>query len=351
MNLTTLRSQIAAIHRLTAADFDAQYTIDSVNLLTTAINAAQRKVQSLIDFEYCMIDADLAITQSTLTGNITNAKLAGTSTAVTLKRIQHVGLPIAGSDFIPIEFLTDETQADRIKRQLGRQGYDPALTAAEYGIGDTAPYAWQQGQLIRFGPSSQFTAASLAPTFTARLNAIKFLPEYVDGDTVTVTLNTGAVTFTSYGTLNGAPIYFGVSTVAYALWRASNGTDWYFTLADPSVINGTPTNYFKATPVDPSNPGASYTETGSLTPTSVVVGSPTGITTDFIMENGWRYLLYESVLYTNRYIKSFANRQEGNIDEPAIQTNAQEALQELIAWNNSIREGTTSPATIPGAGK
>jgi len=83
----------------------------------------------------------------------------------------------------------------------------------------------------------------------------------------------------------------------------------------------------------------------------VVVGSPTGITTDFIMENGWRYLLYESVLYTNRYIKSFANRQEGNIDEPAIQTNAQEALQELIAWNNSIREGTTSPATIPGAGK
>jgi len=350
MNLTTLRSQIAAIHRLTAAAFDAEYTIDSVDLLTTAINAAQRKAQSLIDLEYCMIDADLVITQSTLSGSITNAKLAGTTTPVTLKRIQHVSLPIAGSDFIPIEFLTDENQADRIKRQVGRQSYNPTLSADEYGIGETAPYAWQQGQLIRFGPSTEFDAASLSPTFTVRLNAIKFLPEYVDGDTVTVTINGTASTYRTYGaTLNGAPIYFGAQL---ALWLSADGLTWFLTNAKDSQIGDeTPSeqNYTLVITAG-AGPAGTYTENPSVTGT-VVVGTPTGNTTDFLMENGWRYLLWEGVLHTNRFIKSFANKQEGNIDEPAIQANAQEALQELIAWNTSIRDGTTSPATIPGAGR
>lgn len=352
MNLSQLRSQIAAFHRKTTAAFNATYTIDSIDIITPAINAAQRKAQNLIEFEYSMIDADLVI-GTTLQGDLSTAKLAGTSTAVSIKCVQHVELPVAGSQYFPIEFLIDNTQGDRIKRQAGRQSYDPALTLADIGVGDIAPYAWQQGQVIKFGPASQFTAAAVATGFTARLSAVKFLPEYVDGNTVTVTLSVASPTgqtFTTYGgLLNGSPIYFGNGM---ALWRNSAGTNWYVTIANSTNINVEPPvgDYYKLTTTSTS-PAGTFTEFATGTPTCVV-STPTGIATDFIMENGFRYLLWESILQTNKFIKTFAPRTEGNVDEAAIQAYAEEALQELSLWNTALARGTTRPsASIPGTGK
>ncbi len=345
MNLTQLKAHHAAMHRKTVTDFNTAFALDASDIITPAINAAARKAQNLIDFEFSNLNADLAITATTWTGSLTNAKLVGTSTPVSVKRVQHVLIPISGG-YIPVEFVTNEIQSDRDKRQLGRQNYDPALTAADYGLGGTSPFAWQQGQSIYFGPSSQLQAASLVTGFTARLSIVKFLPDYVDGETVTVTLSVAsptAQTFTAYGgLLNGSPIYFGNGM---ALWRNAAGTNWYVTNANVANINVTPppSDYYQLTTTSTS-PAGTYVEHASGTPTCVV-GTPTGNTTDFIMEFGWKFLLYESVLQTNRIVKSWATKTEGNLDEPLITAYANEALAELAEWNKSISSGTTEART------
>lgn len=295
MNLYDLRNQIATIHRKTPEDF----VINGVDILLPAINAARRKAESLIDFEYSSVNADLEIDGTTLLGDLGDAVLAGTTTAVLVKRIQHVMLPISGGIYLPIELLSDQSQADRLKRQLGRTNYDPGLTLADLGIGDTAPYAWQQGSVLAFGPATQFTDALVSSGFTVRLNIVRFLDDY----TTEEGLDTLASTYT-------------IVTV---------------TATGRLTVEGTLT----------------VGTTGSSSTTSLTVDGLVTIsdatTEDFILVNGWRFLLWEAVLQTNRYWKSFAPKEEGNLDEAVIQAYATEALDELAAWNTSISQGNTDP--------
>jgi hypothetical protein len=73
----------------------------------------------------------------------------------------------------------------------------------------------------------------------------------------------------------------------------------------------------------------------------------TGAEVDFILTNGWRYLMWKAIQELNTNIKEFVPRQEGNIDSAEVAGFAAEAFGALIAWDKSIAESTTTPDAPP----
>lgn len=69
--------------------------------------------------------------------------------------------------------------------------------------------------------------------------------------------------------------------------------------------------------------------------------------TDFFTQYGSDYLQWAGILEVNKLFRRFAPKQEGNIDEPAIQAAADAALQEFIAWDNSITKGASEFSMPP----
>lgn len=93
-----------------------------------------------------------------------------------IKTVDNVLLPIAGGNYVPVEFLDNETWVARIRRQLGRTWtYDPAATYAGIGLLWQNPIAVQQGQIITLYPA---TGSTLMFPIVVQLDAIRFLPDY-----------------------------------------------------------------------------------------------------------------------------------------------------------------------------
>lgn len=65
--------------------------------------------------------------------------------------------------------------------------------------------------------------------------------------------------------------------------------------------------------------------------------------TDFIMDNGAKYMLWQSIIETNKLWRRFAPRQEGNLDESALQDLADEAFAALIQWDAGLSAGSSNP--------
>lgn len=55
------------------------------------------------------------------------------------------------------------------------------------------------------------------------------------------------------------------------------------------------------------------------------------------------FLQWQGVIECNKLIKFFVQRQEGNLDETNLQAEASNSFQSLIAWDRSIRDGTSTP--------
>lgn len=236
MTVLQLKNLIAKNLGYTAA---SDLVLNTVDGGLASLNAARRKAEQIRDFKYSEVLADLSIA----TGGTLLSAATVSSTAISVKRVKDVLLPIASSEYIPVEFLTEEEWIDRRKRQVGRAAYSATATAAEMGISQTNPTAYMLGQTMLLAPASQFSFP-----VAAKISVVKFLADYTaDGD-----------------------------------------TDFFTTYAP-------------------------------------------------------QYLQWQATLELNKWARRFAPKQEGNIDEKAIEEMAATELQSLLAWDDSIRQGTTTP--------
>lgn len=71
--------------------------------------------------------------------------------------------------------------------------------------------------------------------------------------------------------------------------------------------------------------------------------------TDFFTQFGPEYLQWQGIIEGNKLLKTFVQRREGNLDETNLQSESDFALQALIAWDNNIRDGTSTPFVPPPA--
>lgn len=154
----------------------ADFIINSNDLLKLAINNARRTFETTWDFTWSQATALLTIAAS---GGLLTAATGNPSGSILIKRVQSVLVPIAGTDFIPVEFLSDEASQERIRAQVGRQRYSSTATLDDLGISSEFPYAVQNGLTISLAPAEQFSFP-----INAKLSVVKFLPDYsADVDT------------------------------------------------------------------------------------------------------------------------------------------------------------------------
>jgi hypothetical protein len=64
---------------------------------------------------------------------------------------------------------------------------------------------------------------------------------------------------------------------------------------------------------------------------------------DYFTTYGTEFLQWQGLLEVNKIFKRFVERQEGNIDEAAVQAEASAALQTLIDWDVSTVRGSSTP--------
>lgn len=70
--------------------------------------------------------------------------------------------------------------------------------------------------------------------------------------------------------------------------------------------------------------------------------------TDFIIQRAPEYMMWQSVIETNRFFRNFVERQEGNLDEAAVGASRDAAFSSLLAWDAAISGGTTTPMEVQG---
>lgn len=143
------------------------------NLLAYAINQARHRAELAHDFYLAQTVAQLSVAATG--SNISGAVPVGGGTAILVKRVRHVLLVLNDADLLPIEFMTNEQLWERIRRQVGRQAWNPASTLASLGVSTVNPVAYQDGPNIFLYPASSFTFP-----ITVQLDVIQFMPDYVN---------------------------------------------------------------------------------------------------------------------------------------------------------------------------
>lgn len=164
----TIKALMAGYMKRSAA---SDFTVVGVDTALVALNSARRYAERINNFVHSQANTTLAVAA------------AGTTITASIKTIQHVALPVAGSEYMPIEFLTDQEWTDRVKRLMGRAAYTPASTLTQLGFTQTNPVAYQQGPKLYLAPASQFTFP-----VTVQLDVVNWLSDYTaDGDTDFIT--------------------------------------------------------------------------------------------------------------------------------------------------------------------
>lgn len=107
------------------------------------------------------------------------ATVAGATSVISIREIDSIQIPDTAGNLFSIEFMTNDEWNARIRRQIGRQVYDPTKTLAQMGVSVVNPIAYQQGQTIFLYPATQFTFP-----FVVTINVTRFMPDYTqDSDT------------------------------------------------------------------------------------------------------------------------------------------------------------------------
>jgi len=177
MTIADLKTFIAVyMGRTTATDL----VLNALDTALIALNAARRYLERAHDFKYAEKNVFVSIPASTAGGLLTACyeTSALTGTAVGVKRVSSVLLPVASSGYQPIEFMTEDEWVARTRRQIGRQPYDATKTLAQLGVTTNAnPVAYQQGQTLFLDPQPTPSA------IVAQLNVTRWMPDYVTSNT------------------------------------------------------------------------------------------------------------------------------------------------------------------------
>lgn len=178
MTIADLKTFMAVyLGRTTSSDL----VLNSLDTALIALNAARRYLERAHDFKYAETNVFVVVpaTGGLLTACYDTAAHAETpegQTAIGVKRVSSVQLPVASSGYQPIEFMTEDEWVARIRRQIGRQPYDATKTLAQLGVtANMNPVCYQQGQTLYLDPSPGTT--------TAQLNVTRWMPDYVTSNT------------------------------------------------------------------------------------------------------------------------------------------------------------------------
>lgn len=174
MNFVDTKKAVASMMGHTAVSqvryVPADFIINSFDMLAAAINDARQTIEKAWDFQWSQTDALLSIAA---TGGDISTATTLTPSAISIKRVSDVLLPIGGSKYLPVEFLTNDNYLKRIRSQVGRQLYSSTATEDYYGIGETNATAVIQGKTISLTPASMFSFP-----VTAKLSVVQFMPDY-----------------------------------------------------------------------------------------------------------------------------------------------------------------------------
>lgn len=333
-----LATAIATYLEKTPADF----LIGGTNLLLLAVNNAKKWAQQTHDFELCRTQASVTVSLSS-GGTLSSAVLPGTSTAVDVKLIEAAYLAYGDGGLKPIWFVDKKNQTRDLRTRLQGWPYrsnidsPPIDSAASLGLEDT-PQLVQQGDALTLWPASN-AAFSGATSFTVRLDVVKWLPDYVSNQTVTVasagTANYNGV-YTQYGHINGQALYISATNDKVLFWISNK---WWITPVANLSTSVTPTaGYsFNATlstslpvAVPPDGTYTAVTTSGSPT----VVSASSAVTSDFFLTRGFEFLMWKAIVDGNYLWKSFVGQDEGNISAP--EKLLASAWANLLAWDGSF---------------
>lgn len=173
MTIADLKTFIAVyLGRTTASDL----VLNGLDTALIALNAARRYLERAHDFKYAETNVFLSVPAAGGLLTACYATSALTGTAIGVKRISSVMLPVSGGDYQPIEFMTEDEWVARRRRQIGRQPYDNTKTLAQLGVTTNMnPICYQQGQTLYLDPSPGTTVA--------QLNVTRWMPDYVTSNT------------------------------------------------------------------------------------------------------------------------------------------------------------------------
>jgi len=152
----------------------------SWDVLLQAMNNARLYAERLIDFELSKKSIQITGVSLLNGGNLANATLLGTNTAVSVKKIITPFLPIQSDvQQFPVDLISKIGWNNRIKRRF--EGARPTDTS-DYAFITDAPFAvMQTGNTLAIVPPDS-TAVPQA-TFTLYADAVCWLPDYTSAGT------------------------------------------------------------------------------------------------------------------------------------------------------------------------
>lgn len=150
------------------------------DVLLQALNNSRLYAERLIDFELAKGAIQIDGVTATGGGLLTNAKLFGTNTAASVKKILTPFLPInSAAQQFPVDLATKRSWNDRVKRRF--EGARPTDTSDFAEITDAPFQLVQQGNVIMVTPPD--TTALPSVSFTVYADALLWLPDYTSAGT------------------------------------------------------------------------------------------------------------------------------------------------------------------------
>lgn len=171
-----LKATVASFMQRDPAVFSRTVSSLTIDLLLQAANNARLYAERRIDFELSKVDVDIPAVDINNGGNLANAVLHGTATAVAVKKIITPYLPMADGTQYPVDLWDRKKWDDRVKARYEKQRpTDPSMLVRL----TTAPFVViQTGNTVFVAPNdaSQFTTS-----FTLYCNVVRWLPAYTAG--------------------------------------------------------------------------------------------------------------------------------------------------------------------------
>lgn len=156
------------------------FVTGSYDFLAAAINMARQASERQHDFELCKVKVDLVVSL-TAGGDLTNAKLAGTSTAVRVKKVIKGFVPTAVTDgYIPVATITRAKHLHYLQRQADRFGMRPDIK--QWPVRDSLLFLVRDTNTMYLTPADP--TGYISDPVTIKMDVVRWLPEYTaDTDT------------------------------------------------------------------------------------------------------------------------------------------------------------------------
>lgn len=335
MTISDLKNEVAGYLNRDVATLTAQ--AGGVDITLRAINDAKRWAQRTEDFEMARCAADLTV--DLLNGApLSGAVLHGTSTPVSINKIERAFVTASSTYSRPIELISRNQMVKRLGRAWELNvPWSEWTQNGPWSVPCTFPVAVSWGGFLYIWPPGSVAFPQNATTQLVSLDIVQQMPEYVDAGTAVVTQGTGSVdtsgTYTARGTLNGQAFY---ANSGYTFFIYYDGTNWINSAVFGPALTGN--CYFLAS----GSPMGSYGGHGTYSgvPT-IAYGTPAagGVTTDLFLDTCHDFLLFKAVKALEYFVK---DSQRAMITQKMID----DAWLSVTTWNAKIGDANSDEITL-----